>query len=209
MSEQGCLRPTGHRHRFHPAGLEPGPPVVTGQASRAKGYPWALALLAAGGVALLVSSSMPWQVAAATPAASSLGMPAQTWTGGELFALMRAAGPVSLAAIAGLLATGATGRRIVGTLLVATGLAGSWSSAAGVSGASMAVGTPGQSPVETTGWPWLGLAGGLLVLAVGGWTLWAGAAWPSMGTRYQRRNAAGVPTSPWDALDQGSDPTKD
>ncbi|MGA8116137.1 MAG: Trp biosynthesis-associated membrane protein, partial [Actinocatenispora sp.] len=58
------------------------------------------------------------------------------------------------------------------------------------------------------------LLGGLVIAAVGGLTLRSGRRWPTMGSRYERGIAAPArvtaeddPSTVWDALDSGDDPT--
>ncbi|MGW2545360.1 Trp biosynthesis-associated membrane protein [Kitasatospora sp. NPDC001574] len=75
------------------------------------------------------------------------------------------------------------------------------------------IGRPGGH----TGWPWVALAGGLLLALAGLLTLRFGRGWPAMGSRYEaptgkapvsRKSAAAEsPADLWKALDRGEDPT--
>ena len=70
---------------------------------------------------------------------------------------------------------------------------------------------------KPTAWPYVSAAGGALILIAGILAVIYGAAWPSMGGRYERsgaprtRRAKAVdpdrPEELWKALDRGEDPT--
>ncbi|WP_344337428.1 Trp biosynthesis-associated membrane protein, partial [Kitasatospora putterlickiae] len=72
--------------------------------------------------------------------------------------------------------------------------------------------------VGHTAWPWVALAGGLLLALAGLLTVRYGRGWPAMGSRYEaptgkasaKRPSAGAAQNPadlWKALDRGEDPT--
>jgi tryptophan-associated transmembrane protein len=114
-------------------------------------------------------------------------------TGGELRAWLPACGWVALAGAGALVATRAAARRLVGGLLVVSGL--------GIAGAAIGADL-------TAGWPLLAVAGGLAVAAAGALAVARGDRWPAMGTRYERtRPDQASETDLWRALDRGEDPT--
>lgn len=62
----------------------------------------------------------------------------------------------------------------------------------------------------TTAWPYVGLAGGILMILTGLGVAVTARAWPTSGGRYTRTRAAapdGDPIHDWDALSDGDDPT--
>ncbi|MDH4159531.1 MAG: Trp biosynthesis-associated membrane protein [Actinomycetota bacterium] len=105
----------------------------------------------------------------------------------------RPAGTAALALVAGAgaaaaLAARGWARRVVGVLVAATG------------GSAVVLG------VTTGSWP--AAAGGLAVLAGGGWVAWRGPRWSRLPARYDREPAVSdAPHALWDALDRGEDPT--
>jgi hypothetical protein len=113
---------------------------------------------------------------------------------------------VALAGAGALLATRGVVRRVLGGVLVLTGLAvaaGTIAARAGLAGGSLV-------------WPVAGVAGGLVVAAGGLIAARSGHRWPAMGARYERTTAPAAAAraaepddtrAAWDALDQGVDPT--
>jgi hypothetical protein len=65
--------------------------------------------------------------------------------------------------------------------------------------------------IVTTAWPYVGLAGGVLMIVTGLGVAVTSRAWPASGDRYSRTRAAapgGDPVHDWDALSEGEDPTE-
>jgi uncharacterized membrane protein (TIGR02234 family) len=192
---------------------------------------YAAALLAGltAAAAVAVGVSRPWLTAAATPP----GLPRieTTVTGAELAPLLGALGLVLLAAFGAVLATRGLARRVVGLLIagcaaVVVGAAlregdGTGALRAGLAAKGWA--PPAPYDVSAEPWRWLVVAGGATCLAAGIGVVWRGAAWPTMGRRYDAPATATGPTSPgpdstigeelgeealWRALDEGRDPTR-
>lgn len=115
--------------------------------------------------------------------------------------------PLAWAAMAGagaLLATRRGGRGLIGGVLLVAGAA------------IVASGGYGLTRADGPRWPLVAALGGLLVAGAGAFAAARGRAWPIMGARYDRRDAAyAPPTTPspptsqdmWTALDRGQDPT--
>lgn len=64
--------------------------------------------------------------------------------------------------------------------------------------------------LDVTLWPWIGLAGGILMILVGLALAVTVRAWPVSGRKYSRTRMApedGDPIQDWDALSEGDDPT--
>jgi hypothetical protein len=110
-------------------------------------------------------------------------------TGSALLPWSPAVGLVALAGAGALLATRGPVRAAVGVLVTLCGLGL-------VAGAVAHLGA---------GWPLVTALGGLLVAAAGTLTLVRGRTWPGMPPRYTLPTPA---TNPWDAQDQGDDPTR-
>jgi len=115
---------------------------------------------------------------------------------------------VALAGAGALLATRGRVRVLIGALL---GLAGLGIVGGGIDGLRLVAGA-------RYAWPALVVAGGLLVAYAGLTAMRNGAAWPSMGSKYERagsgpaRHPVNRPitdASMWDDLDRGVDPTAD
>ena len=69
-----------------------------------------------------------------------------------------------------------------------------------------------------TGWPWLAVAGGLLIAGAGAGAAWHGRSWPAMSARYEKPVSGETPVrertsdgdgalEQWRAMDRGDDPT--
>ncbi|MFF9640107.1 TIGR02234 family membrane protein [Kitasatospora aureofaciens] len=142
-------------------------------------------------------------------------------TGGRISELPGGLALVGLAAAVAVFAVRGAGRLAVGALTL---LAGLGAAAASVTGASdtaaldsaasgkLALAGTTATEVSHTAWPWVALAGGLLLAAAGLITLRFGRGWPAMGSRYEAptRKApakADTPGDLWKALDRGEDPT--
>jgi len=194
-------------------------------------YVRALALLAVGAGFLLLSYGQVW--ATATYAEPGLPRLVVELSGRDVQPVGGALPVVALAGIAGLVATRRVGRWVSGVVLALTGTAATalalrfgltWSSSGGDGGAiDRLVGerlgaTVAGVPVVVSPWWVLAVVGGVLVLVGGLLAVAHGSRWPSLGRRYERPGDAGpapatsrpaAPTSAWDQLDQGFDPTVD
>ncbi|WP_306214576.1 Trp biosynthesis-associated membrane protein [Actinoplanes sp. RD1] len=118
---------------------------------------------------------------------------------------------VALAGAGALFATKGVVRRVLGVLIA---LAGAGTAVAAIVGrAGLELGNAGAGG---TVWPIVCVAGGLLVVLGGWWTVRHGHEWPGMGARYERTVTAPAADdttgtvdarTAWDALDRGDDPT--
>lgn len=162
----------------------------------------ALALVLVGAALALLASTQPW--------VSIAGLVEVTGTRGRqvspgAFAL----GLVGLAGLVAVLATRSLGRRIVGALVVLAGLGLVWTSGWARSDRGWAgYGLPAGEPSSTV-WPWVSVAGGVLLVLGGVLTLVRGGRWPGMSSRYDRpsRRSRTSEDDTWRALDRGEDPT--
>ncbi len=201
-----------------PAPPTPAPPTP----SRGRGLGAAVVAALIGGGLAAVCAGRPWfRETAATGSGSGALLPAGgAVTGSTAVPLALAAGLVGLAAAGALLACGGTLRRVVGGLLAALAAAGvvaTVTALADPTGTARAAGAVGQGPGATvTGWPFVALVGLLAVLAAGLRAAVAGADWPTLGRRYERRLAgtgpatrsgSAGPAADWDAVEAGLDPT--
>ncbi|MER7753969.1 TIGR02234 family membrane protein [Kitasatospora sp. NPDC097643] len=142
-------------------------------------------------------------------------------TGGRISELPGGLALVGLAAAVAVFAVRGVGRLAVGALTL---LAGLGAAAAAVAGAGdtaaldaeaarkLALSGSAATEVGHTGWPWVALAGGLLLALAGLLTLRFGRSWPAMGSRYEAPTGkapakAETPADLWKALDRGEDPT--
>jgi hypothetical protein len=118
-----------------------------------------------------------------------------TRTGGDLLPWLPPLAVVGLAGSGAVVATRGWARRWIGVLLLLVGLGVAAGGAYGLS--------------ETTTWALACLAGGLALAAGGALAALRGAAWPGLGSRYERtaRRPADGTAAAWDALDRGEDPT--
>ncbi|MFD5467151.1 TIGR02234 family membrane protein [Kitasatospora sp. NPDC127059] len=142
-------------------------------------------------------------------------------TGGKISELPGGLALVGLAAAVAVFAVRGTGRLAVGALTLLAGLGAAAASVAGASdtaaldsAASGKLALAGSTATEVshTAWPWVALAGGLLLAVAGLVTLRYGRGWPAMGSRYEAptRKAPATADTPgdlWKALDRGEDPT--
>jgi uncharacterized membrane protein (TIGR02234 family) len=186
--------------------------------SSRRSYGLALALLAVGGLLLLVGYSMRW-ASADVPLldGSADAVRAIDFSGRDLLSVAAVSGWIALAATAGILATRSWGRTFVGVVALlagVVGLAGAVWFAVARSGlvdaaAHSLAGSAGTGSSQPgLGWLVAGL-GGVLVLVAAIWTVVAGSAWPTMGARYERKTGDRQAISAWDAQDMGQDPTDD
>ena len=180
---------------------------------------YTLLLAVVGGALALGASSQAWQTVTAARA-RPLADQAVAVSGRTLDGAGTALAVVALAGAVALLATRGRARRIVGGLLVLTGVALGWRSVLGlsavaagrarelVSAADSGVGVErvavGVHPV----WPLLSLASGLLIAGAGVLAVVTAAGWSTMSARYESP-APQTDASLWNALDRGDDPTVD
>ncbi len=168
----------------------------------------AVLLVVAGSALLLLAAGRPW-VDAVVP--QELPLPAErvTRTGGDVVAGLSPLGLLGLAGVAALAATRRTGRVLVGALLAAAGTTAVLAVARALADGPTAPGVARTSD-GGTGWPWVALAGGALLLAGGLLVAVRGRRWAALSRRYDapaaRRQAP--ETSAWDQLDRGEDPTR-
>jgi Tryptophan-associated transmembrane protein (Trp_oprn_chp) len=197
-----------------------GSPNSTGSRGRRE-LAVAVLVCAAGAGLALYAGSRTWLVETiARPA--PLGPISTPRSGTALLPALAAVSLVALASAGALLAVRGWGRRLVGALIVAGGLAA----------AGLAVSAFGRSGIAT-GWVVATAMGGLAAASAGVFALFRGPAWPRLGARYERSTqpvsgpdtdrriggsdqvesgsgGSGEATSRefWDALDRGDDPTK-
>ncbi|GAA1518678.1 TIGR02234 family membrane protein [Streptomyces synnematoformans] len=193
--------------------------------------PLAAALLsgALGAAVVLVSAGRTWaEGEAATPVADAT-LPV-TAGGRDVTGLPSALAIVGLAALVAVFAVRRTGRTVVAALLTLCGAGVIAASAAGASdtaaphdlaAVAAALDDAAVHAVSHSAWPWVSLAGGVLLLAAGVLAWCYGPGWPAMSGRYERsggtaaarprRAAPADPERPeelWKALDRGEDPTR-
>ncbi|MGW6752376.1 TIGR02234 family membrane protein [Streptomyces sp. NPDC055006] len=184
----------------------------------------ALLFGAVGAAVALLSSRQEWASGSATVPGGSFPLAAK---GSDVTGVPAALAIVGLAALVAVFAVRRAGRTLVAGLLALSGagavvaaVLGAGDSAAldekaaEVSGNTAAtIGSLGH-----TVWPYVGAAGGALILLAGLLALCYGRSWPSMGGRYERDGTprprkAARPVDPerpeelWKALDRGEDPT--
>jgi hypothetical protein len=169
-----------------------------------RGLTTAVVACAAGAGLVLLAAARTWSTTV-TVRAAPLPPERVAHTGGGLTPWLPAVALVGLAGAGALLATRGVVRRAVGVLLLLVGLG---LAAGGAARFHLASG-------GGRGWPVLVVVGGLVVAWSGYRTLRDSAAWPAMGSRYERadraapkrgaqdRGDAGV----WDDIDRGVDPT--
>jgi Tryptophan-associated transmembrane protein (Trp_oprn_chp) len=176
-----------------------------------------LVLLVTGGALGMVVTNSVWGRAYTDDSLLEMAMDV---TGLELLPVAQTVAILALVATIGIWLTRGWGRRLLGTVLAAAGLA--------IAGSSYALAR--DLPTRVTDWAgetgfvalgadadpsralWNTVAG-LLICVAGGWIAVRGSRWPTLGRRYERgpnrRTAAEPLTSQqsWDALDRREDPT--
>ena len=183
-----------------------------------RSYATALVVLAAGSLVLLWSYGLTWSTAEVPLLAGAADTTrVRDLTGRDLFPGAAMAGWVSLAAVAGIVATRSWGRTVVAAIgllagAVGAGVAVAYALAPGgfvdaAIGLELGVATSVASN-PAAGWA-VAVLGGLAVVVASGWTLVRGRRWPALGSRYERRSRSTRAVSPWDAQDMGRDPTDD
>lgn len=189
----------------------------------------AAALAAAGGGLILLSDSRPWAEGMVTsPIQISVSAP-----GSSLTSLPYALGLTGLAGAVALFAVRRLGRYVIGAVLLAAGAGAvaavvqkisSIDTATLARSANQAMGVDGYqiTGASATAWPFITIAGGVLIAAAGALILARGRTWTGLSNRYERdpeaqQAAAGdAGAAPgreatnrelWDALNRGADPT--
>jgi uncharacterized membrane protein (TIGR02234 family) len=188
----------------------------------------ALACGVLGSSLVLLAAGKTW--ARGTASAAGHDMPVHA-SGSQMTALPGALALVGLASLVAIFAVRRIGRYAVAALLALSGLGAAVtalarrgdhgaldSAAAGAT--SLTHATAGHT--TTTGWPFVTVVGGLLLLVAGLIALRHGSRWPAMSGRYDRAGArtsaaraarTPAPVDPdrpedlWKALDRGEDPT--
>ena len=166
-----------------PSGWDHGPADSAGStAGRRRELAIAVLLCAAGAGLALYAASRTWLVETVTRPAP-LGPVSTSRSGTELIPALAAVSLVVLAGAGALLAARGWGRRPVGALILAGGLAA----------AGLALSALGRTEIAL-GWVGATVTGGLVAAGTGAFALVRGAAWPSLGARYERPSpAAGRP----------------
>ena len=183
----------------------------------------ALLFGALGAAVALLSSRQEWASGSATVPGGSFPLTAK---GSDVTGVPAALAIVGLAALVAVFAVRRAGRTLVAGLLALSGagavvaaVLGAADSAALDEKAAQVSGNTAATigSLGHTVWPYVGAAGGALILLAGLLALRYGRSWPSMGGRYERdgtprpRKARPVdperPEELWKALDRGEDPT--
>jgi Tryptophan-associated transmembrane protein (Trp_oprn_chp) len=161
---------------------------------RARGYAATVAMLGAG--LALLAASRPWAPSPTNLSPGRLTTAADGLTGAALYPLIPALALAALAGGGALLATGGAVRAGVGGLLLLCGTGIVLCTAYAVAREA--------APL----WPIAAAVGGLAVFDAGWLTVRKGRSWPAMGTRFERSARTAEPSSMWDELDRGGDPTQ-
>ncbi|MET9020176.1 Trp biosynthesis-associated membrane protein [Actinopolymorpha sp. NPDC004070] len=183
----------------------------------------ALALVLAGAALVVWAAGRTWLAARWAiphyPAVST------SVTGAQAAPLVRSAGYLGLAGVLAVLATRGRGRQVAGALVALAGAAAVASCAmfwtrtasvadaavrraiAGGAGSGGGGGSTRASTMTVEAWPWLAVAGGVLIVGGGVFAVVRGRTWPAMGSRYDAPAARRTDDDPWAALDRGEDPT--
>lgn len=186
----------------------------------------ALLLGALGAGVALLCSRQTWAHGTATVVGGSLPLSVK---GSDVTGVPAALAIVGLAALFAVFAVRRAGRVLVALLLALSGagtmvaaLTGAEDSGALDEKAAAAAGDTAATvhAFSHTAWPYVGAAGGLLILLAGLLALGFSRRWPAMSGRYEREGAPGAhgggrPVDPdrpedlWKAIDRGEDPTRE
>ncbi|WP_328678845.1 TIGR02234 family membrane protein [Streptomyces sp. NBC_00322] len=185
----------------------------------------ALLLGAVGATVVLLSSGRTWAEGRAAVGGGTLPLNA---AGSDVTGVPTALAIVGLAALVAVFAVRRAGRLLVAALLALSGAGAALASFLGASDSAAldekAARTTGDTAATVdalthTAWPYVTVAGSLLILLAGLLALRYGKQWPAMSGRYERdgtprpRKAAVVdpdrPEDLWKALDRGEDPTRE
>ncbi|MDP2013144.1 MAG: Trp biosynthesis-associated membrane protein [Actinomycetota bacterium] len=167
----------------------------------------ALTLLIVGSLGVLGSCALQW-VSASVSILSGIGTRSFTATGSQLLPQATAWAVLALAGSLAYIALRSWVRQIVGLIVAVTGVV--LAVLAVGFGLNPVVDSAGELLVDIQVRPWWVLVAlcALLILASGVMGMLWSRPWPALGSRFE---AEGVrrqrPTSPWDALDAGQDPT--
>ncbi|WP_371482260.1 TIGR02234 family membrane protein [Kitasatospora sp. NBC_00315] len=202
--------------RDEPAEAVPAAPPRAGRRTLAP----MLLLTVLGAVLVLTAVGRVW--ATGTVAGVTGGTLDVSVTGSTVSGLPTGLALAALAAAVAVFAVRGAGRVAVGALTALAGLGAAGAAAAGA-GDTAALHTEAARKLALTGaqaeqvghslWPWVALAGGLMIASAGLLTVRFGRDWPGMGSRYDaptRRKpaqAGDTPADLWKALDRGEDPT--
>ncbi|GAB3461426.1 Trp biosynthesis-associated membrane protein [Streptomonospora sediminis] len=191
---------------------------MTQRRSRAE-YAAVLIALAAGAGALAGASGRTW-ARAEIALGGSLAPAPVALTGDDTAPGAFAMGLAGLAALAAVLATRGLARRVLGGIVALFGIIGAAGVWRGTRPQALADAAADRSTAHgevealhlAAAWPALAAAGAVLMVAAGAYTLLRGAAWPGMGSRYDRHSAPGAadsgdPAELWKSLSSGADPT--
>ena len=188
-----------------------------------------LALVAetVGAAGMLLLAGRTWQTISA-PRPRPLADRVLDVSGRSLEPAMSALALVALAGVVAILATRGIARRVVGALVVLTGLGLAWRAVTELAAASpgralsllrdadSGIGLDSSRPLGGhvhAVWPVLALLAALLVVAAGAVTTWRGHTWVALSNRYEapatqgRAERAQADATLWNALDRGDDPT--
>ncbi|MFF4649060.1 TIGR02234 family membrane protein [Streptomyces sp. NPDC001380] len=201
------------------AAAAPGTPGTAPARGGRRSLALMLLLTLAGAVLVLWAVGRTW----AEGSAAGLGRAHLSVTGRQVSGVPGALALVGLASAVAVLAVRRAGRLAVGALVALAGAGAAVAAALGAADTaavdaeaarSTALAAASATRVTHTAWPWLAVAGGVLLCAAGLLTLLRGRDWPSMSSRYDapagrarapRREA--TPADLWNALDRGEDPT--
>ncbi|MEU9128672.1 TIGR02234 family membrane protein [Kitasatospora sp. NPDC048540] len=181
-----------------------------------------LLLTALGAVLVLTAVGRIW--AEGTVTGLDGGRLAVSATGATLTGLPGGLTLVALAAAVAVFAVRGRARTAVGVLTVLAGLGAAAGAVLGATDTAglhteaarkLALADAQAQQITHSGWPWVALAGALLLALAGLLTVRSGRSWPAMGARYEAPvrkgaaapRAAGSPADLWKALDRGEDPT--
>ncbi|MET7454433.1 TIGR02234 family membrane protein [Streptomyces sp. NPDC005574] len=186
----------------------------------------AVALLsgALGAAVALLATRQQWARGTATVAGGDFPL---TASGSDVSGVPAALAIVGLAALVAVFAVRRAGRFLVAGLLALSGAGIVAAALLGVSDSSALDDKAAKASGDTsatvdalthTAWPYVAVAGGVLILLAGLLALRYGRLWPAMSGRYERsgaprprRRAPAVnpdrPEDIWKALDRGEDPT--
>ncbi|MEV6958523.1 TIGR02234 family membrane protein [Streptomyces sp. NPDC051207] len=179
---------------------------------------------ALGAAVALLATRQRWAEGTATVAGGEFPL---TVRGSDVTGVPAALAVVGLAALVAVFAVRRTGRVAVAALLALSGAGTIAAAAHGATDSTALDEKAAQASGDTsatvdalshTGWPYVAVAGGVLLLLAGLLALRYGRLWPAMSGRYERGTARpGRRTAPatdpdrpedlWKALDRGEDPT--
>ncbi|MFJ8075965.1 TIGR02234 family membrane protein [Streptomyces sp. NPDC096176] len=205
---------------------QPRAAAATAATSSRRSLAAALFLGAVGATVVLLAAGRIWAEGTASVGGGTVPLEAK---GSDVTGVPTALAIVGLAALVAVFAVRRAGRFLVAALLA---LSGAGTAAAALLGASdgkaldeKAARTTGDTAATVealthTAWPYVTVAGGVLILLAGLLALRFGRQWPSMSGRYERDGSprsrkAARPADPdrpedlWKALDRGEDPTRE